>query len=94
MRSTTPFFWLLAAGAVAAAVVSQTSVSAASNADQLQHFADCAGWMLSDPDRHRAECSPGHEFFLPGNIFSQNGITGEPPPPPSSEEPSSSVQPD
>ena len=82
MRSTTPLARLLAAGAFAAAMVPQTPVYAAPNVDQWQHILDCAGWMFSDPDRHRAECSPGHDFFLPGNNFSQTGITGEPPPPP------------
>jgi len=82
MRSTTPLARLLAAGAFAAALVPQTPAHAASNADQVQHFIDCARWMLTDPDRHRAECAPGHEFFIPGNNFAQTGITAEPPPPP------------
>lgn len=82
MRSSTPLARLLAAGAFAAAMVPQTPAGAATPVDQTQHFIDCLGWMFSDPDRHRSECSPGHEFFLPGNFFSQGGITGEPPPPP------------
>ena len=82
MRSTIPLARLLAAGAFAAALVPQTPAHAASNADQVQHFIDCARWMLTDPDRHRAECAPGHEFFIPGDNFAQTGITAEPPPPP------------
>jgi len=82
MRSITPLARLMAAGAFAAAMVPQTPAYAAPNVDQWQHILDCAGWMFSDPDKHRAECSPGHEFFLPGNTFSQNGITGQPPAPP------------
>ena len=34
--------------------------------DPVQHFLDCFGVLVSDPDVHAAQCGPGHEFFLPG----------------------------
>jgi hypothetical protein len=33
--------------------------------DQVQHFLDCFGVMISDPDAHAANCSPGHEWTGP-----------------------------
>lgn len=29
------------------------------------HFMDCLGWMFSDPAKHAAECSPGHDWTGP-----------------------------
>jgi hypothetical protein len=33
--------------------------------DQVQHFLDCFGVMINDPQVHAAECSPGHEWTGP-----------------------------
>ncbi|HVY50608.1 MAG TPA: hypothetical protein VHA07_03520 [Devosia sp.] len=50
--------------------------------DQVQHFLDCFGVMISDPQVHAAECSPGHDWTGP---FQQaTGTEAAPPPPPSS----------
>lgn len=46
---------LLAAGLT---VASSSSSQAVFNAVQAQHFIDCAGWLLSDPEMHAANCSP------------------------------------
>ena len=43
------------------------AATATSAADALQHFIDCAGWMISDPAKHAAECSPGHDVFTSGS---------------------------
>lgn len=93
MRSRTPLAPLLAAGVFAAALVPQTPIYAAANVNQWQHILDCLNWMINDPARHRAECSPGHEFFIPGNFFSSGGVTGAPPPSSSEAPPSSSEEP-
>ena len=92
-ESNIPLARLLAAGAFAAAMVPQTPVYAAPHPDQWQHILDCLNWMINDPARHRAECSPGHEFFIPGNFFSSGGVTGAPPPSSSEAPPSSSEEP-
>lgn len=28
--------------------------------DNVEHFIECFGWMLTDPDTHAQNCLPGH----------------------------------
>jgi len=59
----------------AASILTLTSFLAASpvhaatttTADALQHFIDCANWLVSDPAKHAANCNPGHDVFLSGS---------------------------
>src|SRR5690348_4997665 len=53
-----------------ASLMAASSVQAApaqSAADALQHFIDCAGWLISDPAQHAANCDPGHDVFVSGS---------------------------
>ncbi len=52
---------LLAASPTQAATTDHT-VSAA-----LQHYIDCANWLVSDPAKHAEECGPGHTVFVSGS---------------------------
>lgn len=59
----------------AASILTMTSLMAASPIqaasspsiiDSIQHFVDCAGWLITDPARHAQECSPGHVVTVSG----------------------------
>ena len=30
----------------------------------VQHYIDCANWLITDPAKHAANCGPGHTFFV------------------------------
>ncbi len=51
---------LMAASPVHAAATS------ASITDTMQHFIECAGWLITDPAKHAKECDPGHTVFANG----------------------------
>ena len=47
----------------------------------LQHYVDCANWLISDPAKHAANCNPGHTFFVSastgsGSVGSGGGDDG------------------
>ena len=71
-------------GVLAATVaVAAPDQSKTQTGDQFDHIATCLGLMLTDSERHAAECGPGHEFtgqFSYGWIVESGGG-------PSSEEP-------
>ena len=46
---------ILIAGALAGAVVTGSTVTTTAFD---QHFLDCFGWMITDPDTHSANCLP------------------------------------
>ena len=67
------------AGLVIGMLVATTPAQAANHPtvqSQIQHYLECLDWMLADPAKHRQQCGPGHEFFLPYNNFAPTGITG------------------
>ena len=76
-------------GAATAAIVTVAGVAGAQalTAIQAQHFIECFGWMLSDPDTHAANCLPGH--VPPLGTLSTGGDDPAhelpPPPPPPTE---------
>ena len=43
------------------------AASAPSITESLQHFIDCAGWLVSDSAKHAQNCDPGHDFFVSGS---------------------------
>jgi len=40
---------------------------AATTAEAVQHFIECANWLLTDPAKHAQFCSPGHDVFVSGS---------------------------
>ncbi|HVX73948.1 MAG TPA: hypothetical protein VHB19_14185, partial [Devosia sp.] len=55
----------------AAAMLAATTIAgpaAASPQDQVRHFVDCLGWMLSDPALHAANCTAGGPSGAPGSV--------------------------
>lgn len=53
---------ILLAGVGTAAAVTIFGVAGAQalTAAQVQHFVECFGWMITDPDKHADNCLPGH----------------------------------
>ena len=53
---------LLLAGVGTVALVTALGIAGAQalTAIQAQHFIECFGWMLSDPETHAANCLPGN----------------------------------
>ena len=47
-------------GVLLASTAGNAAVSA-NVARNANHFIECFGWMLTDPDLHRDHCSPGHK---------------------------------
>jgi len=52
-------------GLMAASPVQAATTTSAT--DALQHFIECAGWLISDPAKHAQYCSPGHDVFVSGS---------------------------
>lgn len=50
-------------------LMAATPVQAATagSTDTLQHFIECAGWLLSDPGKHAQFCDPGTIVFAHGS---------------------------
>jgi hypothetical protein len=44
--------------------------ASATGVETLQHFIDCAGWLINDPAKHAQNCDPGHTFFVSGSVGS------------------------
>jgi len=40
---------------------------ATTTAEAVQHFIECANWLVSDPAKHAQYCSPGHDVFVSGS---------------------------
>lgn len=56
-------------------------------AEEFDHFVECFGWMITDPDMHNAECAPGRAVGPDSPVSSGGGadpvveFTSPPPPP-------------
>lgn len=48
---------------------------------EVDHFIECFGWMLTDPETHAAECMPSNAPFVLETL-SPSGPSPAPPPPP------------
>jgi len=46
---------------------SPVHAATASTTDALQHFVECAGWLINDPAKHAQYCDPGHDVFVSGS---------------------------
>lgn len=43
------------------------AATSSSSANPLQHFLDCANWMINDPAKHAKFCDPGTVVFAHGS---------------------------
>jgi hypothetical protein len=58
----------LVAGVFAGSMLALSSpTQAATTAETMQHFIECANWMITDPAKHAQFCSPGHDVFVSGS---------------------------
>lgn len=58
--------YLLTTAAAIALLAFSTPTYAVDTAvvSQAAHFAECLGWLISDPAKHAQFCSPGHTVFV------------------------------
>lgn len=45
--------------------------------EQIDHFVDCFGWMITDPEMHNAKCSPAN-YIWPHDPVSGSGDGAKP----------------
>jgi hypothetical protein len=55
-----------AAGSLTVASPAQAGIYS-NFADAVQHYIECANWLVSDPAKHAQFCSPGHDVFVSGS---------------------------
>lgn len=60
-------------GLIAASPAQAASTTSAS---ALQHFLDCANWLITDPAKHAANCDPGHTVFVSSSTGSGDAERG------------------
>ena len=61
---------LLAVGGLSAASPAHADAGKYSTfAAALQHYLDCANWLLTDPAKHAQFCDPGHTVFVSSGGF-------------------------
>lgn len=88
MRESISNFLKLAAAAVilAIGIVAISSPAQAGKYSSyqaaMQHYADCARWLVSDPAKHAEFCNPGHVVVVHGSTGSRGEKTIPCPPPP------------
>jgi len=48
-------------------IIAPAPAQAATPAEAIQHFIECANWLVSDPAKHAQYCSPGLDVFVSGS---------------------------
>jgi hypothetical protein len=70
MRNSASFAFRLAGAAsvlTMTGLMATSPVQAATSADPIKHFVECAQWLVSDPAKHAKYCDPGHDVFVSGS---------------------------